>query len=58
MIRDGIAEVASGGTPKGILKQDLPVVDLDIGIEEYPMDQIPEGVKQLIAELQQHAEQI
>jgi hypothetical protein len=58
MIRDGIAEVANGGTPKGVLKQDLPVVDLDIGVEEYPTDQIPERTKQLIAELQQQAEQI
>jgi hypothetical protein len=58
MIRDGIAEVANGGMPKGVLKQDLPVVDLDIGVEEYPVDQIPERAKQLVAELRQQAEQI
>ena len=58
MIRDGIAEVANGGIPKGVLKEDLPLVDLDIGIEEYPVGQVPQAVQELIAELQQQAEQI
>jgi hypothetical protein len=58
MIRDGIAEVANGGVPKGVLKGDLPVVDLDIGVEEYAAGQVPAPTKELIAELQQQAEQI
>jgi phenylpropionate dioxygenase-like ring-hydroxylating dioxygenase large terminal subunit len=58
MIRDGIAEVANGGAPKGVLKEDLPVVDLDIGVEEYEIGQVPEGRAALLAELQQQSEQI
>ena len=58
MIRDGIAEVANGGTPKGVLKEDLPVVDLDIGVEQYPVGEVPEEIKPLLAELQQQSEQI
>jgi hypothetical protein len=58
MIRDGIAEAANGGTPKGVLKENLPVVDLDIGVEQYPVGQVPEEMKSLLAELQQQAEQI
>ena len=58
MIRDGIAEAANGGTPKGVLKEDLPVVDLDIGVEEYPVSQVPQQTTELIAELQRQSEQI
>ena len=58
MIRDGIAEVANGGAPKGVLKEDLPVVDLDIGVEEYEIDKVPEGRAALVAELRQQLEQI
>lgn len=58
MIRDGIAAVANGGKPKGVLKEDLPVVDLDIGIEEYAVGHVPERAMELIAELQQQSEQI
>ncbi len=58
MIRDGIAEVANGGAPRGVLKEDLSMVDLDIGVEEYPVGQVPEPAKGLIAELQQQAEHI
>jgi phenylpropionate dioxygenase-like ring-hydroxylating dioxygenase large terminal subunit len=58
MIRDGIAEVANGGAPKGVLKEDLPVVDLDIGVEEYEIGKVPEERATLLAELQQQSEQI
>jgi phenylpropionate dioxygenase-like ring-hydroxylating dioxygenase large terminal subunit len=58
MIRDGIAEVANGGAPKGVLKEDLPVVDLDIGLEEYEIGKVPEERATLLAELQQQSEQI
>ena len=58
MIRDGIAEVANGGAPKGVLKEDLPVVDLDIGVEVYEIGKVPEPAAAMIVELQQQAEQI
>jgi hypothetical protein len=58
MIRDGIAAVANGETPKGVLKTDLSIVDLDIGVEHYPAGAVPEAVRPLLAELQQQAEQI
>jgi hypothetical protein len=41
-----------------VLKEDLPVVDLDIGVEEYPEDHIPQQAKELIAELQRQSEQV
>ena len=58
MIRDGVAAVANGETPKGVLKENLSLVDLDIGIEQYPAGQVPEERKPLLAELQQQTEQI
>jgi phenylpropionate dioxygenase-like ring-hydroxylating dioxygenase large terminal subunit len=58
MIRDGIAEVANGGTPKGVLREDMALVDLDIGVEEYAIDKVPEGRAALLAELRQQSEQI
>jgi hypothetical protein len=41
-----------------VLKEDLPVVDLDIGVEEYEIGKVPEGRAALLAELQQQSEQI
>ena len=58
MIRDGVAAVANGELPKGVLKEDLATVDLDIGIEQYPAGQVPEERQLLLAELRQQAEQI
>lgn len=58
MIRDGIAEVANGGTPKGVLREDMALVDLDIGVEEYAIDKVPERRAALLAELRQQSEQI
>ena len=58
MIRDGIAEVANGGTPKGVLREDMALVDLDIGVEEYEVGRVPARAQELIAELQQQAAQI
>ena len=58
MIRDGVAAVANGEKPKGVLREDLAVVDLDIGVEQYPVDAVPEEMKSLLAELQQQSEQI
>ena len=58
MIRDGVAAVANGDTPKGVLKEDAAVVELDIGIEQYPVGAVPQHRDELLAELQQQAEQI
>jgi hypothetical protein len=58
MIRDGVAAVANGEKPKGVLQDNLAVVDLDIGVEQYPVDAVPAELKSLLAELQQQAEQI
>jgi tetratricopeptide (TPR) repeat protein len=58
MIRDGVAAVANGDKPKGVLQENLAVVDLDIGVEQYPVDAVPEEMKSLLAELQQQSEQI
>ncbi len=58
MIRDGVAAVANGETPKGVMKEDASLVDLDIGIEQYPVGAVPQNRKELLAELQQQAEQI
>ena len=58
MIRDGVAAVANGEKPKGVLREDLAMVDLDIGVEQYPVDAVPEEMKSLLAELHQQSEQI
>ena len=58
MIRDGIAEAANGGTPKGVIKEGLPLVDLDIGVEEFAAGEIPDEFREMISELQQQAKQI
>lgn len=58
MLRDGIAAVANGARPKGVLEKDLPLVDLDIGIEQYEVDKVPEHRRELLAELQKQAEMI
>lgn len=58
MLRDGVAAVANGERPKGMLEQDLPLVDLDIGIEQYEIDKVPESRRELLAELRKQAEQI
>ena len=58
MIRDGVAAVANGETPKGVMKEDASLVDLDIGIEQYPVGAVPQSRQELLAELQQQAEQI
>ena len=58
MIRDGIAAVANGERPAGVLEKDLPLVDLDIGIEQYEVDKVPEARRELLAELQRQTESI
>ncbi len=58
MIRDGIAEAANGGTPKGVLAEDLPLVDLDVGVQEFEAGQVPDEFREIISELQQQAKQL
>jgi phenylpropionate dioxygenase-like ring-hydroxylating dioxygenase large terminal subunit len=55
MIREGIAEVANGRKPKGVLQEELPAIDLDIGFEEFAIDRVPEELRELLAELRQQA---
>lgn len=53
MIRDGIADVAIGKRPQGVLEKELEVIDLDIGLEEYRADKVPEIARDLVPELRQ-----
>lgn len=57
MIREGIADVANGRRPKGVLEKDLDRIDLDIGFEEFEMNKPPEEVRDLLPELQQDLKQ-
>lgn len=52
MIREGIADVANGKRPKGVIDKDVEMIDLDIGFVEFPMDQVPPVVQDLVPELQ------
>jgi len=56
MIRDGIADVANGKRPKGALEKEHEVIDLDIGLEEYEIDKLPEFAADLAMELLQQLE--
>jgi phenylpropionate dioxygenase-like ring-hydroxylating dioxygenase large terminal subunit len=56
MIRDGIATAANGGWPKGVLREGMPLVDLDVGVEQFEADKIPEQFRELLSELQQQAQ--
>jgi nitrite reductase/ring-hydroxylating ferredoxin subunit len=51
MLRDGIAEVANGRSPKGVLKTGLDRIDLEIGLHEYEINQAPEVIRDLIPEV-------
>jgi len=57
MLREGIADVANGRRPKGVLEKDLEMVDLDIGFEEFEVDRVPEGLRDLLPALRQQLEQ-
>ena len=58
MIRDGIIDVANGCKPKGVLDQDLEMIDLDIGFEEFEIEKIPEDIRDLLPELQQQMTEV
>jgi phenylpropionate dioxygenase-like ring-hydroxylating dioxygenase large terminal subunit len=49
MIREGIADVANGQKPRGVLQKELPMIDLDIGFDEYEIDKVPEEQRDLLA---------
>ena len=51
MLREGIAEVANGKRPKGVLEKELASIDLEIGLRQYDIDKVPEVIRDLIAEL-------
>ncbi len=57
MIREGIADVANGRRPKGVLDKDLEMIDLDIGFEEFDIGDCPEEIKDLSSILQQELKQ-
>ena len=57
MIREGIADVANGRRPKGVLEKELEMIDLDIGFAEFEMDKSPDEIRDLIPELQQELKQ-
>ena len=56
MIRDGIAAVANGETPKGVLKNGPDLIDLEIGLKEYGIDKLPEFAADLLPELEKRSE--
>jgi 5,5'-dehydrodivanillate O-demethylase len=57
MIREGIADLANGRRPKGVLETNQEVIDLDIGFEEYELDKVPEFARPLVPELQKQLQQ-
>lgn len=50
MIREGIADVANGRRPKGVLEKELERIDLDIGVQEFDMDKVPDEFRDLVLE--------
>ena len=50
MIREGIADAANGKIPKGVLRAEQDIIDLDIGLEEYAIDKVPEFLTDLMPE--------
>jgi len=50
MIREGVADVANGRKPRGVLQDDMSLIDLDIGFDEYEVDQLPEDMRDLLAD--------
>jgi nitrite reductase/ring-hydroxylating ferredoxin subunit len=55
MIRDGIAAVANGEPPKGVLENNLDLIDLGIGLKEYGTDKLPEFAADLLPELEKRS---
>lgn len=53
MVREGVADVANGKTPKGVLHENHAVIDLEIGLNEYGIEEAPEVIRDLVPELRQ-----
>jgi len=51
MIREGIADVANGKRPSGVLDKGLEMINLDIGFEEFESDACPEYIRDLASQL-------
>lgn len=56
MLREGIADVANGKRPKGVLDKELDEIDLEIGLQEFEIDKAPEVICDLIPEVMAHVE--
>lgn len=55
MIREGVADVANGHRPKGVLQEESPTIDLDIGFDEYEIDKLPAEMRDLLADVQRQS---
>lgn len=51
MLREGIADVANGKRPKGVLDKELDGIELEIGLKEFEIDKAPEVIRDLIPEV-------
>src|SRR5262245_23824691 len=51
MLRDGIADVANGRRPKGVLEKEQDMIDLEIGLREFEIDKAPEVIRDLIPQV-------
>lgn len=51
MLREGIADVANGNRPKGVLDKEVDEIDLEIGLKEFEIDKAPEVIRDLIPEV-------
>jgi nitrite reductase/ring-hydroxylating ferredoxin subunit len=51
MLRDGIADVANGRRPKGVLEKERDMIDLEIGLREFEIDKAPEVIRDLIPQV-------
>ena len=51
MLREGIADVANGKRPKGVLDKELDGIELEIGLKEFVIDKAPEVIRDLIPEV-------
>jgi nitrite reductase/ring-hydroxylating ferredoxin subunit len=52
MIREGMADVANGKKPKGVLEGEVEMIDLDIGRREVEVGELPQEVRDLLPQLQ------
>lgn len=52
MLREGIAAVANGESPKGVLKSNLDFIDLEIGLKVYAAENLPEFAADVLPELE------